>query len=115
MGVRFEVRVNGRVVCVAGIRGDGELSVSLNRVQRSAARYPKNYHRRPHGRSLAAWSQEAISMGVAGIRCSQQGSEHDRHVGWHQQDLRPGDEVIVRILPPGRSDRPKRRRAREAR
>ena len=106
MSVRFEVTVNKRRVCIAGIRGNGVVTIGVDRVQRSTQHYPKNYHRKPGGCSIEEWCRERVSLHVGGARWHDDG---DENYGWHLQDMKPGDEIRIRVLPSGKATRPKQK------
>jgi hypothetical protein len=106
MSIRFEVRVNGAVVCIAGIEGDGVASITLDRVKRVAARYPENFHRKRYGCSQEEWSREKTTLQVGGLRCRTKSPKRDQHVFWHGRELQPGDEVSIRVLSEGEIDLP---------
>jgi hypothetical protein len=88
MAVRFQVLVNGKSICVAGIDGDGVLSVSLARVQRLG-------------------ESERLRLFVRGLGRYYPQSEKDCHVHWPvPDDPKCGDEIGIRILAPGEFDDP---------
>lgn len=88
MRVRFEVRINGRVVCVAGIRGEGVLSVMLDRVQRSPRHYPKNYHK--HRANTARLVNQALQW--RGL------TPEEIHQGWEEPESQPVNEEVYNGL-----------------
>lgn len=100
-GLRFEVYVNGRRLCVSGINGFGVLDVILTRVKRSPKQYPGR-DKHPLKISKAEWSKERIELSVGGLE-----SMTDQFLHWMRRNLRIGDEVSIRLLEPGRYDVPK--------
>jgi hypothetical protein len=70
-GLRLEVLVNGRRVCVSGMDGYGVLSAILHRVKRNPTKYPGKVM------SKAEWSKERIELQVGGLD-----STADQHLDW---------------------------------
>jgi hypothetical protein len=103
-GLRFEVFINGRRACISGMDGHGVLDVVLTRVKRSPAAYPgRNKH--PLKLSKAAWSKERIDVSVGGL-------DSTAYLHWLRRDLGIGDEISIKLLPPGKYDAPKGNRRR---
>jgi hypothetical protein len=86
----FEIHINGQRKCTAGIRGPCALTASLCWVLRE----PKS-RRGQH---------QELHLGVGGLDSS------DEFLEWLQRDLKPGDEVTVRIIEAAKVDKPKKRR-----
>ena len=80
----FEVHVNGKRLCVAGIGDDGVLNTMVDYVV-------------GHGRS-------ELYLRVGGLI-----SPTMEHVLWRNQRLKTGDEVRVTIVESASTDRPKKR------
>jgi hypothetical protein len=100
-GLRFEVFINGRRACISGIEGYGVLDVILTRVKRNPEAYPgKDKH--PLKLSKAAWSREHIDVSVGGLD-----STTDEYLHWLRRNLGIGDEIWIKLLPPGKCDSPK--------
>ena len=105
-GLRLEVLVNGRRACISGMDSYGVLSVVLSGVKRNPTAYPgKSKH--PLKLGKGEWSKERIEISVGGLD-----SAADQHLHWLRRDLIVGDEVSIRLLPPGRYDTPKGTRRR---
>ena len=81
----FEVRRNGKRLCVAGIDGDCVLTTIVN--------YVAGGKRRPD-----------LFMQVGGLIIST-----DEHVIWRNVRLKHGDEVMIRIIGTERVDRATRK------
>lgn len=88
MSVRFEVIYNGKRMCIAGIQGDGILSVGIDHVKRP--------------------DEDAVShLHVGGLGRFDPSVEQDHHVSWPVPDkIQIGDEITVRLLPEGEFDAP---------
>jgi hypothetical protein len=95
--VRYQVLINGQVVCISGVDGlGGVLTATLSWVKRK---------RRPDDE--VAESDDVLEshyFHVGGIDPSTA-----EHVKWCAEPLKPGDEVTIRILGPGIADEPKER------
>jgi hypothetical protein len=89
--VAFEVRINGRKKCIAGIGEPGVVSIALAWVLRETA-----------GRRRR---REELTLGVAGLV-----SRTDESLEWLQRALHSGDEVTIRIIGTSDADPPKKRR-----
>jgi hypothetical protein len=88
MGMRFQVLINGRSVCIAGIDGDGVLSVCLDRTQRPG-------------------KDERLALHVGGLGRYHPQLEKNSHVRWSvPEEMKPGDELAIRILAVGEYDDP---------
>ena len=91
--MRFEVFVNGEKLCLAGLDGQGFLETYVTRV--------KMEERGSHPNDCL----KVRTYGV-GQRWSTPKAKEEVHVSWSGRKLRIGDEVTVRILPPGEFDPP---------
>jgi len=82
--VAFKVSLNGKNVCIAGVRGRGVLS------------------------AIATWvgrrRKSEFLLEVAGLD-----SNAKEHLDWLRRKLRVGDRVAIEILEAARVDTPKRR------
>ena len=90
--VRFQVLVNGRPVCLAGLDGFGDLEVRARSTRLPADTLPEIFTPDP--------PEEHLDLTVGG---------HDLaigDVGWGRVALSPGDEVTIRVLGPGPVDPP---------
>jgi len=101
---RFEVLINGRRACVAGVSTYGVLNVILSRVKRSPMRFPEQKQVRYTKR---AWSQENLDIHVGGLEINGEDERNDRHVAWLRRRIKPGDTIMVRVLSAGPIGRPK--------
>ena len=91
----FEIYVNGKKRCTAGISGPCVLSACLSWVLRE----PKSRRGK----------REELILGVAGLV-----SHSDEDLEWLSRDLQPGDEVTIRIIEAAKVDKPKKRRRQRA-
>lgn len=87
MSTRFEILKNGERVCVSGINGDGVLSVGVT------------YVKHP-GQSQT----HDLQIGGLGMFDGSQDRQHP--AAWPAPEINPGDEITIRILPPGDFDEP---------
>jgi hypothetical protein len=87
----FEIHINGKKRCVAGIGKPGVISTALSWVLRE-----------PEGRGRRS---EKLELGVAGLI-----SRTDEDLVWLQRAMRLGDEVTIRIIEVAAADTPKKRR-----
>jgi hypothetical protein len=93
--MRFQLVINGKQTCTAGIKDYGVLSAIASWVLRDPAKYDSEKHL-----SLEKCSAEESSFCVGGLL-------NDRtHVEWHRQTIKPGDEITIRILESGKYDKP---------
>jgi hypothetical protein len=100
--VRFQVLVNGEVRGTAGLESVGVLSVILDWVRRDTAA-PERARRQPGFREND-WAGDQVHVSLGGLD-----SAAGEHVEWFVGELRVGDEVVVRVLPPGEFDSPPHR------
>src|SRR5690349_18275190 len=87
----FEVHVNGKKRCTAGIRGPCVLTAALSWVLR--------------GGTSRGRKRKELNLGVGGLV-----SRSDEHYQWLQRGLHRGDEVTIRIIEATKVDKPKTRR-----
>jgi len=80
----FDVRLNGKRLCVAGIGVDGYLGAKIDR--------------------LVGRQRNELYLEVGGFL-----SPTLEHVTWKHRSLKVGDKVEVRIIEAGAVDRPKER------
>src|SRR5262245_56012612 len=93
--IAFEVCLNKRKKCTAGIRGRGVLSAIL-----TWAEY------KPADRRA---SRKELCLTIGGLA-----SKAEEHLQWLNRDLQPGDEVTIRVINCSRVDAPKKRWLRHA-
>jgi hypothetical protein len=89
--IAFEIYINGKKKCTAGIAGPCVLTAALSWVLRNHAE-----------RRL---KRKELHFGVGGLV-----SRSDQFLDWFQGNLQPGDEVTVRIVEAARVDKPKKGR-----
>lgn len=87
MATRFEILKNGERVCVAGINGDGVLSVGLDYVKHPGQDCTHSLH-------------------IVGLGLFDSSQERQHHAAWPAPGVATGDEITIRILPPGWFDEP---------
>lgn len=87
MSTRFEILKNGERVCISGINGDGVLSVGLNYVKHSGQE--STYH-----------------LHIGGLGKFDGSRDRKHHAAWLSPAVVMGDEITIRILPPGEYDQP---------
>lgn len=88
MSVRFEVVLNGKRVCTAGIRGDGVLAVGLDRVKHPG-------------------QEPTYSLHVGALGSFGPDTGRNEHVSWPvPSSLGIGDEITIRLLEAGEFDDP---------
>ena len=101
--MRFEISINGKRYCVAGQNAFGVLSAILSWVKRRPERFdPKNGNM-----TLEQWTAEELRFDVGGI--DNEDVTGSRQTSWNPRDgfvLKPGDEIVIRILAPGAYDEP---------
>jgi hypothetical protein len=78
----FEVRLNGKRLCVAGFEGGGVLNTIVNHIS-------------GHGRDAI------LDLRIGGLI-----SATDEHVDWHYAKLSVGDEIAVKIVETNSADPP---------
>lgn len=104
-GMRLEVQVNGDRAATVGLGGDGVLSAIVTWVRRSTPRSAGSAEAGGGGAgpsgALAHDTEEEVAIEIAGLD-----GEARHHLTWLEQPLAVGDEVTVRILPPGDCDKP---------
>ena len=89
--VAFEVYINGKKRCTAGIRGPCALTASLTWVLGG----PKSRRAK----------RKELNLGVGGLV-----SRSNEYLDWLNCDLQPGDEMTIRIIEAAEVDKPKKRR-----
>lgn len=86
----FEVHVNGRKVCTAGLGGRGVLNVMIDYV--------------------SGESRDEVALTVGGLVRAM-----EEHVHWvERQKLQTGDEIQVKVIEAESADNPQRRFSRDA-
>ena len=98
--IAFEVKLNGKVLCTAGIGEFGYLFVDLLWDKGNPAHRPK-------GQSKKAWGQEELLFQVSGGRVL---DEHFRErLEWASLSLSAGDRIAIRIVERRACDEPSQR------
>ena len=87
----FEIHLNGKHICTAGIGEPGVLSAVLTWVGSKP-------------RKDVGKADEFASIRVGGLL-----SGTEEHVTWARRDLHPGDEVVVHVIETEHADRPRQR------
>jgi hypothetical protein len=99
MSNRLEVSLNGYKLCVAGMEGHGTASATIE-------------WSKPHPDMCAPFGDEArkaqpeLTLSVTGVDANIPSAL--RHLIWAIQDMKEGDEVLIKVLPPGAIDAPGR-------
>jgi len=81
----FDVRLNAKALCVAGIDGDGVVTTIIT--------------------SVAGRGGQSLSLTVGGLV-----SGVNEHVMWRARGLKVGDEVTLKVVEVDSADRPRTRR-----
>jgi hypothetical protein len=89
---RFDIAVNGERVCLAGTGKYGTLSLAVTRVRRDP-------RKRPASKSPDRWSREQCHLRIGAL-------SPRRQEAWEKITLEPGDEITIRVLGAGTSERP---------
>lgn len=90
---KFEVQVNGKGICIAGLTGQGVLGAHVSSVHRQGPRKPPT-----------------LSLHVGGMD-----SISGEHLVWHEAlRLNTGDEVRIKIVEDGPTDKPAMRKKPDA-
>ena len=89
---RLEVRVNGTVFCLAGMPEPGTLQATVQVLAGLGHRW---------GKSQPEPNKPNCSLDISGM------TQRDDPLRWQQTNLVPGDEIVMRVLPPGDADLPK--------
>lgn len=93
----FEIVINGRQACRAGVGRAGVVSANINWVGGSP-RAPRKGGRTQSGEA---------SIDVGGLYVNKDGT--NLHLDWLNRVVRPGDEILVRIVESPATDRPARK------
>jgi hypothetical protein len=98
--IAFEIRLNGKALCTAGVGDRGVVSAIATWVKR-VARNPKS------GRPLKRFEEE-LAFDVGGLIPGRKGASV--HLDWVKRRLRIGDEIRVQVVETRRVTRPRTRR-----
>lgn len=92
---RFQLLINGEVRATAAIGNSGVMNVIVRWIRYDLLR------------TDISWAgEDYLGVSLGGLD-----SASREHLRWLDVDLQIGDEVTVRLLPPGASDPPQERRA----
>lgn len=105
--IAFEVTLNGKKICTAGMRQFGNLCAYLD------------WACGPHVAPSTGFQREheMLKLTVAGVRVRRQalkrptlkqGFKYTDSLEWTARKIRPGDEVTIKVLEVGRADRPRK-------
>lgn len=84
----FEVYLNRKRLCTAGVGSDGVLSVSVHHV--------------------IGKGRDEVFLEVGGLI-----SSTEEHLKWRQRQIHIGDEVCMKVIESAEADRPRKRRRRD--
>jgi len=102
--IRFEVELNGVRLCVAGVKTHGKVGVVVNFSRRNPRKMVQ--HKTKLG-SMEDQITSDIQLFVGGAADGDPTEpNHSDFLTWRQRSLRAGDEVLIRVLPPGEFDQP---------
>jgi hypothetical protein len=96
--IAFEVKINGKDVCTAGVGEHGVLSAILSWVKRNSTN-------RPQDLPEELWAEEELEFSVGGLISHDKKDGHER-VRWIDQSISVGDEIVIRILNQPACDEP---------
>jgi hypothetical protein len=91
--IRYQVLINGRVVCTSGVEGLGVLTAILTWIKRKR-----------RADDHAPGTDEILESHYLKVGGTTSGS--DEHLQWCEEPLQEGDEIVIRILGPGAADKP---------
>lgn len=100
--VRFQVFINGERRGTGGFDKAGVLSVIVNWIRRDLSRVPEHVRADPQF-TTEEWIGNYSYITLGGLN-----SDKDEHVDWFNAELKVGDEVTIKVLPPGEVDSPER-------
>ena len=80
----FEVALNGKRLCTAGVGDDGVLSVIMDH--------------------LIGQGHDSVALNVGGLL-----SKTNEHVVWRHKALKSGDEVHIKVIDAESVDKPRKR------
>ena len=98
--VRFQVIVNGEIMTTAGLEGYGVFNASVDWISRDPARILE-WMREQSDFDEKQFTEKTLTLRVGGLD-----SGRDEHLIWLEEPLIAGDEITIRILPPGDSEEP---------
>jgi hypothetical protein len=96
MATRFEISVNGERLCVVGHDGFGVLSAVVSWCQRNPARFDPAKSQM----SREEFGAEELKFEIGGLDTNS--PRGNRDIGWVDRtgplSLKPGDEIVIRVL-----------------
>ena len=101
--VRFQLLVNGDPIGTGGVETTGVVSFTVSWVRRDPDAAPDEYKSDPDF-DPQAWVDNTIAVRLGGLD-----TVRHEHVEWARYTAKLGDEIAVRILPPGPFDEPTER------
>jgi hypothetical protein len=102
--IRFQCLINGEVKGTTAVESKGVLTVVIDWVRRDLADAPQEL------RAQTDFNEQEWIGNEAGIVLGGMDSATNEYLDWFKGSLRVGDEVTIRILPPGKFDSPTERR-----
>lgn len=102
--MRFEVLLNGKRVCIAGLEGRLNIEVHSTWPEREALRRMAERAARPR--------ETDPSVGEAALHVEGVERQHDKDIAiwdWVETRIKSGDLVVIRVLGPGKVTPPTRR------
>lgn len=102
--VRFQVLMNGQVRATASVEAFGVLTFLVDWVRRDPARAVAAAGDLPPDLDPDEWVGNRVQVSLSGLD-----SVSHEHLDWWGDELKPGDEVTVRVVGPGEFDPPARR------
>jgi len=106
--IAFEVRLNGKKICTAGIRELGNLCAHLDWSRGPQVALATGFQHR----------DELLELQIAGCRIRYKpkkapnfkpGFKYAESLEWIKRKVRAGDEVSIRVIEARRADRPRKR------
>lgn len=98
--IAFEIAIDGRKTCTAGVSPSGVTSVIASWVGRPS-REPTS------GEAISGGFEEELTLDVGGLTHDPDGASV--HVSWLRQPLRPGQQITVAVIDTESADAPRTR------
>lgn len=105
--IRFQLLINGEPKIISGIESHGVMVATVSWAGNAHKEITREIQTHP-GFNKKEWLADDIRMHLGGLD-----SETEEHITWLTQDLQPGDEVTIRVLPAGECDLPIKRHVRQ--
>jgi len=106
--VRFQLLVNGTQMGIGGLEATGVLHVIVSWVRRDPAAASDEDKADPEF-DVQTWVCNETEVRLGGLD-----SARGEHLDWADYSAQVGDEITVRVLPPGPVDEPSERRPQAA-